>query len=142
MKKDVTRGAILFWFALGLFGLAACAVPPPQAAPIEYRRTGGIVGFNDHLTVAASGKATLTRRAGKSEFTLTSAELARLHDALQNAQFATLPADTRPSPLIPDSLSYEIAYQGRRVRTADGGVPKSLEPVLALLNGVIEAQGK
>ncbi|MBI3914928.1 MAG: hypothetical protein HY327_12175 [Chloroflexi bacterium] len=109
---------------------------------VEYRRTGGIAGFDDNLSIAASGKATITRRTGKFEFTLTRDEQSRLYAALEKSDWSALKEDSRPAQLVPDALSYEIAYKGKRVRTADTAIPQSLEPVLIVLNELVDRRGK
>lgn len=40
------------------------AARPATAQPLQLRRTGGIAGFDDSLTVAPDGTAALTTRAG------------------------------------------------------------------------------
>ncbi len=129
---------------LGMLALAltACGADAASASPIEYRRTGGIVGFDDHLVIDARGHATLTRRAGKIEFDLRADDLARLHAALRDAGFAALPTDSTRKPyLVPDELSYVVVYQGHTVKTSDTAIPPSLAPALELLAKIVDAQG-
>ncbi len=108
---------------------------------MEYRRTGGIAGFNDHLVINSDGKATLTRRTGKFEFTLPEDQVKQMQTAFQNTNFAAL-REAAPKPLVPDELSYVIIYQGKQFKTSDTTMPNELQPVLALLNGMINANGK
>ncbi len=122
--------------------LIGCAGAPTNAgAIVEYRRTGGIVGFNDNLIVHSDGKATLTRRTGKFEFTLTEDQVRQIQTAFQNANYAAL-REPASKLLVPDELSYVIIYQGKQFKTSDTTMPNELQPALALLNGIIDAKGK
>ncbi len=80
--------ALIAILAITLIG---CATDTSQGAPLEYRRSGGIVGFDDYLAIDAKGHAILTRRTGKFVLDLTSDELARLQALLRDAGFATIP---------------------------------------------------
>ena len=127
--------------------LAACAPAAqqgqePSAPLIEYRRTGGIAGFDDHLVVTADGQATLTRRNATSTFALDKAALAQLTAALDQAGFAGLRAKYLPAGQGADFFDYVITYQGHTVHTQDTAVPVALQPALAALNQVISAQGQ
>ncbi|MBI5303046.1 MAG: hypothetical protein HY868_12990 [Chloroflexi bacterium] len=116
-------------------------VEPMPGALVEYKRVGGIVGFNDHLVIQPDGKATLTRRAGKFDFTLGGEQIKQIQAAFQIAGFANL----REGPsklLVPDELSYVIVYQGKAFRTSDTQMPAELQPVMAILNGIVDAKGK
>ncbi|MEW5720131.1 MAG: hypothetical protein AB1817_16010 [Chloroflexota bacterium] len=131
---------LVLWIATGV----ACNSSAAQPAPIEFRRSGGIVGLDDQLTIDEKGHAKLTtRRSGKPEFDLAQEELARLRAALREANFASLPEDSRRKPyLVPDEISYVIAYQGHTVRTSDTAIPEKLQPVIQMLNGVVDAKSK
>lgn len=114
-------------------------VVPIGGALAEYKRTGGIVGFNDHLVIQADGKATLTRRTGKFEFTLSAEQLKQTQAVFQIANFANL-KEAPSRLLVPDELSYVIVYQGKVFRTSDTQMPAELQPVLALLNGLVDSK--
>ena len=123
--------------------LVACNDSAAQPSPIEFRRSGGIVGLDDQLLIDERGHAKLTRRAGNFEFDLTQDELARLHAALHDANFASISEDSRRKPyLVPDEISYVIVYQGHTVKTSDTAIPEKLQSVIQLLSGVVDAKGK
>ncbi len=115
----------------------------PSFSPIDFRRSGGIVGLNDQLTIDDKGRAKLTRRTGTFEFELTQDELARLRLGLRDANFAAIPGDSRRKPfLVPDEISYVIVYQSHTVATSDTAIPEQLQPVIQMLNGIVDARGK
>lgn len=119
-------------------------LPPPSmppAAPVDYQRSGGFAGFDDHLTVDAQGHAVLTRRRGKFEFDLSRDEMTQLQAALRDADLASIPpkSDKRP---VPDQFSYVLSYLGHTVRTSDSALPQRLAPAISLLNNIIDTKGK
>ncbi len=121
----------------------ACNGNTAQISPIEFRRSGGIVGLDDQLTIDAQGRAQLTRRAGDFEFDLTRDEFARLTALLRDANFKTIPEDSRRKPyLVPDEISYVIVYQGHTVKTSDTAIPDKLQAAIQLLNGIVDARGE
>ncbi len=126
--------------------LISCA--PQQKAPsagmgsIEYRRSGGIAGFDDHLSIDGTGKATLTRRSARSEFVVDRATLDQLYALFDKAQFSKLGKEYLPSGKGADLFQYEVAYNGHTVRTADTAVPPALQPILDSLNQIVQTGGQ
>ncbi len=116
-------------------------VSQPSVAPVDFQRSGGFAGFDDHLTVDAQGHALLTRRRGKFEFDLSRDEMTRLQAALRDAHLASIPpkSDKRP---VPDEFSYVLSYQGYTVQTSDTALPQKLAPAISLLNNIIDTKGK
>ena len=125
--------------------LTACATPPttaPQSSAIDYTRTGGIIGANDHLVIDANGHAKLTRRTISAEFDLSRDQLSQIQAAFQTAGFATLKENSMPAQPVADGFIYEIVYQGHKVRTGDTAVPEKLQPVVQILNRMVDSGGK
>ena len=133
-----------------LVSLAAACAPsatltptlPIQPTPIDYQRSGGFVGVQDHLTIDLNGHATLTRRTSTTQFDLSRADLGAIQAAFQAAGFASLPENATPPAIAADGFSYVITYQGHTVRTGDPSVPRQLEPVISTLNRLIDSGGK
>lgn len=123
---------------------SATPVPSTPAAPtpIDYQRSGGFIGVKDHLTIDLNGHVTLTRRSGTTEFDLSRDELGAIQAAFQTADFAALPENPTPQGYAADGFVYMITYQGHQVHTGDPSVPKQLEPVVAMLNRMIDSRGK
>lgn len=111
-----------------------------QTASIDYIRSGGLIGANDHLSIDPSGHAKLTRRTGNSEFDLTRDELTAILAAFQSVDFVSLTESEMPAGIPIDGFSYTITYQGHTIKTADTAVPKSLEPVLVVLNKIVDSK--
>jgi hypothetical protein len=118
--------------------VAGCTMTPASPLLIEYRRTGGIAGFDDQLTIFENGTATLTRRGGQEvRFILTDAELRNLSGLLQAAGFSDLDPEYPPAQPGADYFDYRITYQGKTVHAVDTGIPVRLEPVLRALNTIV-----
>jgi hypothetical protein len=146
------RLLVALFIALVAIAFVACTpnptpVPPmptanAQPSSIDYYRSGGFIGANDHLSIDLNGHATLTRRTGNSEFDLTHDQLTGIHAAFQSAGFVALPENAMPAGMPADGFSYTITYQGHTVKTADTAVPQSLDTVLVLLNQIVDSKGK
>ena len=115
---------------------------PTQPTPIDYQRSGGFIGVQDHLTIDLNGHATLTRRTSTTEFDLSPSDLGAIQAAFQTAGFAALPENPTPPAVAADGFSYVIMYQGHTVRTGDPSVPKQLESLTSTLNRMIDSGGK
>ena len=139
--------ALLLGCILILILGSGCTSPPPAdgdnpPAPeilVEYQRTGGIAGFDDHLVVFENGQAIYTRREtpGSSPagiFYLSDKEMAELQRVLEEADFPGL-APGYPAP-VPgaDYFTYSITYKGKTVTTETTGVPPALAPVIGQLD--------
>ena len=122
--------------------LASCVAMPSQGTLIEYRRTGGFVGFDDRLVVNANGRTILTRKSERYEFTISRDTMDRLMSALNSAEITKLRSEYLPSRKGSDLMEYLVTYRGHQVRTMDTAVPDSLWPVLELLNQIVESGGK
>ena len=147
MRLPVALFVALVAFTLTACGPKATSVPytptvNAQTSPIDYIRSGGFIGANDHLSIDLSGHAILTRRTGNSEFDLTRDGLTAILAAFQSADFVALPASAMPAGIPADGFSYTVTYQGHTVKTADTAVPRSLKPVLTRLNQIIDSKGK
>jgi hypothetical protein len=127
---------------LVMASLAGCTRTQSPLTFIEYRRSGGFAGLDDHLIVNSDGEATLTRKAHRQEFVLDTDTVSRLQTLFDNAAFSELSSQYLPSRQGSDFFEYVVTYQGHTVRTMDTAVPQSLQPILELLNHIIESGGK
>ena len=109
---------------------------------IEYRRSGGFVGLDDHLVVKKNGEAILTRKSERYEFILDRDAVNGLQTLFKDAEFSQLRKEYLPSRQGSDLFEYVVTYEGHTVRTLDGAVPASLQPILDALNRIVEDQGK
>jgi hypothetical protein len=107
-----------------------------DAILVEYRRSGGIAGREDHLVVHADGTARLSRRGTTSEFAVPTDTLARLRALLRDSAVAPLDGEYLPTHRGADLFEYVVAFEKRRIRTMDTAVPAPLQPLLQLLAGL------
>lgn len=121
--------------------LAGCSKASSSETLIEYRRSGGFAGWDDHLVVEKDGETVLTRKSERSEFTLNSDTINRLQTLFEEADFSQLHKEYLPSRQGSDLFEYVVTYKGHTVRTMDGAVPPSLQPILEALNQIVESQG-
>jgi len=108
---------------------------------IEYRRSGGFAGRDDHLVVKKNGEVILTRKSERSEFILNSDMITRLQTLFEETEFSQHRKEYLPSRQGSDLFEYVVTYRGHTVRTMDGAVPPSLQPILEVLNQIVESQG-
>ncbi|RME46476.1 MAG: hypothetical protein D6791_08185 [Chloroflexi bacterium] len=148
---SLVRLGISAGLVLGAWLLATCGTPPSTSSStiaaggdilIEYRRTGGIAGFDDHLVIRKTGEATLQSKDGATQvFTVDAGTVSSLQHTIEQAGFFDLESRHRPGQIIPDALQYRITCQagGRRhtVETSDGVIPEPLIPVIDQLNQII-----
>ena len=114
----------------------------PNGQLVDYRRSGGIAGFEDRLTVSRSGVGVHTPRSGLPRvFRVSPDALADLQRALEAADFPSLDRSYLPTTPIADAFTYTITYLGGTVVASDGAVPTALEPVVAALNRLLMAAG-
>ena len=120
--------------------LVNCTTTMPSAILIEYRHSGGFVGLDDHLVIENNGEATLTRKSERYEFTLDSDTIDHLQTLFEEAEFSQLRKEYLPPRQGSDLFDYVVIYKGHTVRTMDGAVPPSLQPILEALNQIVESQ--
>ncbi|MCB0115852.1 MAG: hypothetical protein KDD84_17245 [Caldilineaceae bacterium] len=119
--------------------LTGCSVGPSSSIWIDYQRSGGFVGFDDHLTVLNTGEATLTRKSTQFTFTLDDATISQLQGQLDVAVFSELRREYLPERQGADLITYTIIVNGHRVKTMDGAMPEPLKPIVKSLNEIIES---
>lgn len=122
--------------------LVGCTGTGAPATLVDYRRSGGFAGVDDHVVIQENGQATLTRRAQQYEFVLDDDTMNQLQTLLDNAEFSKLRGQYLPTRQGSDLFEYLITHNGHTVRTMDTTVPEALQPVLELLNRIIESREK
>jgi hypothetical protein len=94
--------------------LATCGRPGPL---VDYQRSGGIAGADDHPD-----------------------ELKALQALLADDDFAALSGNYLPDNSA-DLFEYRLTANGRTIRTRDTAVPEAARPVLDWLNALIGVHG-
>jgi hypothetical protein len=141
IKKERMRGISLGGLAVLLVIALMCAgctsepsVPQkpsnPPAVMVDYTRTGGIAGFNDHIVVFENGDVIYSTRDRTGGFSLDAEKLHDLEQAFKNAHFTELNS-TYPAPAAgADYFYYQITYGGHTVNTETTGVPETLIDII------------
>jgi hypothetical protein len=135
------RVPLLIFVLLLVIIVGACATSTGTTV-VDYRRMGGFVGLDDHLSIDANRQAQLARRTTRVAFILPADQFEHLKTAFASANFPSLRAEYMPASGGADIIEYVITYNGHMVRTADTAIPESLQPILDLLNQIIETNGK
>jgi hypothetical protein len=112
---------------------------------VIFKRTGGIAGVNDVLTVYEDGRVTYVGRNAENTAQVAPEELAELRRLLATPEFAAL--DRRYSALGADLFSYSITTardgKAQTVITMDGANnPQILNQVLAEVGKLLQAHAK
>lgn len=132
-------GLVLLMLLVG--GCVNSGTPSPRSVLVNYQVSGGIVGFEDQLTIYYDGHVELQRKNMEREFTLEPSQVAHLKDLLKKANFPSLKEEYLNVNVGADLIEYFITYQvGDRkytVHTEDGAVPDTLQPVIAELDQII-----
>jgi len=121
--------------------LVGCTKAASSETLIEYHRSGGFAGLDDHLVIKKNEEAILTRKSERYDFTADSDTINRLQTLFEEAGFSQLRKEYLPSRQGSDLFDYVVIYKGHSVRTMDGAVPPSLWPILEALNQIVESQG-
>ena len=152
-----------------LFGAAACgterydpnaqgqtpttsATPEPSASstagdvqmsmPLTLKRTGGIAGFNDNLTVNADGTATLTSRGRKPLTCTVAAEtFSKLNQAIQTVDAASVPAaKASKTPPIADEIYLTLIVGEKTIRYQNlGDARATWQPIFDAMNQILSS---
>jgi hypothetical protein len=130
---------LILTFTLAILASSACASSSSQDVSIEYRRTGGFAGFDDHLVIYTDGSAVLTRQDQQSEFSIAPESMQQLQDLFSQADFGDLRREYLPERQTADVFEYVISYQGKSVRTKDTAIPSELVPLIQALNEIVDS---
>lgn len=141
-KLCLIAGVTLILLSISLItGCLESPYGPPDGSGnvlVEYHRTGGIAGFDDHLLIHENGTAMVSRRGTTGTFTLATEELVALNTLFEQARFHDL-RSSYPAPTPgADYFSYEITYRSHTVTTEDTGVPPVLTPIIGRLNELLQ----
>jgi hypothetical protein len=134
-----TKYLIFLFIAIMLSG---CMGTKKSDIIIVYNHTGGLIGFNDHLTIDHEGNAVLKRKNSQVAFKLNAETLKHLETSLNEAAFTKLNKSYRPLQQGNDLIEYTVTYNGYTVQLTDTAVPEIMQPILESLNQIVENAGK
>jgi hypothetical protein len=105
---------------------------------IEYWRTGGFAGLDDHLIINQDGSAILNRAGVTERFTLDEESLDQLQQLFSGIDFSSMGQNARPPSKGADLFEYSLYYQGYEIRVVDTAIPQALQPIIRKLNEIVE----
>ena len=111
---------------------------------VEFHRTGGIAGFDDHMVIYTNGTVHVDRRDVSDRFsntyTLSPTQLRDLETLFGNSGFMSLSQDTLPSndwAFAADYFIYTIEYKGHRIEAPELSIPDSMQPLIERLTEIM-----
>jgi hypothetical protein len=110
--------------------------------PVTYERGGGIAGRRDRLVVQPDGNAKLTVQTATKSIQLSDGELAKLGRQLDQADLASVPANSTSKTPVPDTFGYRVIYDGATVTTDDPAMPAKLRGLVSGLGALVERYEK
>jgi hypothetical protein len=141
---------------LAAMTVAGCASDAPEPAPpgapattapstggtaagilVDYRKSGGFAGLEDHLVVMTDGHAMVEGKGPSREERLDAATMRELTAALDQAGLDRLQPRYDPPVKGNDLFEYAVTYRGRTVTASDTGIPPQLRPLLTKLNQIM-----
>jgi hypothetical protein len=106
---------------------------------VDYKRTGGFAGFDDHLTVYENGAVVVTTKNGGNRNTLTTKELNDLKALFESSGFNSVNQQDLPMVKVSgnDFFFYSIEFRGHKIEAIEYAFPESLNPVIERLNNLV-----
>ena len=139
---------ITFLFVMALVWIAGCVDQPvknstPEPGPailVDYYRTGGIGGFDDHLVIFENGAAVYSGQHGRGTFIVNGNTLDNLRDSFYTIGFTRMNASYPAQSPGADYFTYTITYNNYTVMAEDTGVPLALQPAINNLNDIVSGK--
>lgn len=106
---------------------------------VDYKRTGGLAGFNDHLTIYANGTSLVSTKNEENQYVLTSKEMNDLITLFESSGFNSLnQADLAMYKVSGnDFFMYSIEFRGHKIEAIEYAFPESIDPVIERLNNLV-----
>ena len=104
---------------------------------IEYSRTGGFAGFDDHLTIYSNGTASVQRKESERTIMIDPGTLSELEILLDTTDFALLKEQYPATQNGADYFRYSLTFGGKTVTTQDTAIPDLLVLVFNILDEII-----
>jgi len=105
---------------------------------ISFVRIGGFAGYNDRLVLYPDGKVEIVRKNGECRSDISQATHQDLVSHLKMNQSTEPTQELLPENTCCDLIEYTIEYDGITIRTMDTAIPQFLQPVLNILNKIVD----
>ncbi|MDD1716239.1 MAG: hypothetical protein LUQ01_04505 [Methanolinea sp.] len=112
---------------------------PPPAVLVDYTRTGGIAGMDDHMVVFSNGQTVFTTRQKTGEFTLPAEDLLSVENLIRQADFPHLNASYPAPSQGADYFYYTLTVGEKTVQTETTGIPANLAPLISRLEELLSS---
>jgi hypothetical protein len=113
------------------------ATTAPATILVDYRKSGGFTGLQEHLVVTTDGHATVEGDGPSGDEQLDEATMRELVAALDRAGLDRLRPRYDPAGQGNDLIEYAVTYPGRTVTVTDTAVPPRLQALLTELNRIM-----
>jgi len=106
---------------------------------VDYRRTGGIAGFDDHLVMYENGTTVVTTKNEENQYTLSSKEMNDLIALFESSGFNAINQQDLPMFKVSgnDFFTYSIEFRGHKIDAIEYAFPESMAPVIERLNNLV-----
>jgi len=110
-----------------------------KAVLVDYKRTGGLAGFDDHLTVYENGVTIVTTKDQGGRYMLSTDEMNDLISLFESSGFNSVNQNDLPLFKVSgnDFFSYSIEFKGHKIEAIEYALPESLNPVIERLNNLV-----
>ncbi len=115
--------------------------PSPDAdipGTLAFKRIGGFAGYNDRLVLYPDGKVVIVRKNGECRQDISPAVRQNLVSHLKKNQSTEPTQEFLPENTCCDLIEYTLKYDGITIRTMDTAIPQFLQPVLNILNKIVD----
>jgi heat shock protein HslJ len=120
-----------------VFSPGIADISDQQEPMVEFWRTGGFAGNNDHLEIYPDGSVSLTRKEYSVSFALSEGDLGEISALLESSGFMVLSPEYRAPPGSADLFLYQIRAHGKTVLVEDTAIPESLQPLVDALSRLV-----
>jgi heat shock protein HslJ len=105
---------------------------------IDYSRTGGTDGFDDHLSLTSNGSGTVTRNGVSRPVNVPEPVMRFLISHIVAADFPSLNDRYPASQEAPLFITYTLTCDGKTVVVEENAIPFLLVPIINILDGIVE----
>ena len=124
-----------------LFPTPMVISPSPDVdipSTISFVRIGGFAGYNDRLVLYPDGKVEIARKNGECRLDISPADRQNLVSHLKKNHSTEPKQEFLPENTCCDLIEYTLKYDGITIRTMDTATPQFLQPVLNILNKIVD----